>query len=123
MVRARSNAAPVAPANVDIDYILDERMREFGVEEKRMFTLTRLGKVYDRIVKCNQYYNGANGGKAVAPHNNLWQFLNLKLKETGGGIEAKSWIPGTIPIYGDKVFLFWVSIKGGRHSLSFISIK
>ncbi len=26
-----------------IDYILDERMCELGVEEKRMLTLTRLG--------------------------------------------------------------------------------
>jgi len=31
---SRVNAAPVASADVIIDYILDERLREFGVEEK-----------------------------------------------------------------------------------------
>jgi len=56
VVRARSGADPVAPAQVNIDYILDERMRELGVEEKRLLTLNRLGKWYDRIVKCNSYY-------------------------------------------------------------------
>jgi hypothetical protein len=56
VVRARANASPVLAANVDIDYILDERIRELGVEEKRMLTLLRLGKWYDRIIKCNPYY-------------------------------------------------------------------
>lgn len=55
-VRARSNADPVSAGNVNLDYILDERMRELGVEEKRLFTLNRLGKWYDRIIKCNPYY-------------------------------------------------------------------
>ena len=67
IVRARSNASPADPASVDIDYILDERMREFGVEEKRMFTLMRLGKWYDRIKKCNPFYAGA-----ADPKYNLW---------------------------------------------------
>ncbi|MEO5564875.1 MAG: RagB/SusD family nutrient uptake outer membrane protein, partial [Chitinophagaceae bacterium] len=44
VVRARSNANPVLATNVDIDYILDERIRELGVEEKRLLTLMRLGK-------------------------------------------------------------------------------
>ena len=44
-VRARSSADPVLAGNVNIDYILDERMRELGVEEKRMLTLNRLGKM------------------------------------------------------------------------------
>ncbi|HEV8284162.1 MAG TPA: RagB/SusD family nutrient uptake outer membrane protein [Chitinophagaceae bacterium] len=56
VVRARANATPVLPGNVNIDYILDERMRELGVEEKRLLTLMRLGKWYDRVVKCNSYY-------------------------------------------------------------------
>ncbi|MEO7989439.1 MAG: RagB/SusD family nutrient uptake outer membrane protein [Chryseolinea sp.] len=85
-VRARSNAAPVLAANVDIDYILDERMREFGVEEKRMFTLTRLGQVYDRIVKCNPYYNGANGGTAVQPYNNLWAIPQPQIERNRGAV-------------------------------------
>jgi hypothetical protein len=67
VVRARSNADPVSPGNVNIDYILDERMRELGVEEKRMLTLLRLGKWYDRVVKCNPYY-----ASQADPKYNLW---------------------------------------------------
>jgi hypothetical protein len=67
VVRARANASPVLPANVNIDYILDERIRELGFEEKRMLTLMRLGKWYDRIVMCNPYYAGQANTKY-----NLW---------------------------------------------------
>jgi starch-binding outer membrane protein, SusD/RagB family len=67
VVRARSNATAISPAAVNIDYILDERMRELGVEEKRMLTLTRLGKWYDRVVKCNPYY-----AAQADPKYNLW---------------------------------------------------
>lgn len=56
IVRARSGASPVAAGSVDIDLVLDERMREFGVEEKRMFTLMRMDKWYDRVKKCNPLY-------------------------------------------------------------------
>lgn len=66
IVRERSKASPVLPANVNIDYILDERMREFGVEEKRMLTLARLGLVYDRVKRYNPYYND------ITPTFNLW---------------------------------------------------
>lgn len=55
-VRERSQASPVTPGEVDIDYILDERMREMGVEEKRRLTLMRLGLLYDRVTACNPYY-------------------------------------------------------------------
>ncbi len=57
-VRSRSNASPAEPSDVTIDYILDERMREFGVEEKRRITLMRLGLLYDRVVRLNPYYAG-----------------------------------------------------------------
>ena len=56
VVRGRSQASDVAPGDVTIDYILDERMRELGVEEKRRLTLMRLGLLYDRVVKHNPYY-------------------------------------------------------------------
>lgn len=67
VVRARSNAAPVAPGQVDIDYILDERLREFGVEEKRMLTLMRLGKWVDRVKRFNPFY-----GTQMQDNYNLW---------------------------------------------------
>jgi hypothetical protein len=66
-VRARANASQVAPANVNIDYILDERMRELGIEEKRRVTLMRLGMIYDRVKKCNPYYAGE-----ILSTYNLW---------------------------------------------------
>jgi hypothetical protein len=66
-VRARSNGAPVAPGNVNIDYILDERLREFGVEEKRMLTLMRMGKWVERVRSKNPFY-----GTQMQDFYNLW---------------------------------------------------
>ncbi len=67
VVRSRAKASPVAPGDVDIDYILDERMRELGVEEKRRLTLMRLGLLYDRVKEYNPYY-----ADEVLPKYNLW---------------------------------------------------
>ena len=67
VVRARVNAAPVSAAQVTIDYILDERLREFGVEEKRMLTLMRLGKWVDRVKRFNPFY-----GTQMQDSYNLW---------------------------------------------------
>lgn len=53
-IRTRANATPVAAANVDIDYILDERAREVYGEEWRHITLRRTGKLLERVRKyCN----------------------------------------------------------------------
>ena len=38
-VRSRANADPAQPAEVNIDYILDERLRELYCEELRMLTV------------------------------------------------------------------------------------
>lgn len=48
VVRARANAAPVAPADVNIDYLLDERARELLGEEARRVVLNRMGKLVER---------------------------------------------------------------------------
>ena len=66
VVRARAKASPVAPSDITIDYILDERLRELGLEEKRRLTLMRLGKWYDRVSRFNPYY------KDALPTYNLW---------------------------------------------------
>jgi|GEM_PF-142774 len=42
VVRSRAGASPVSASDVDIDYILDERTREFLGEEHRFVTLNRL---------------------------------------------------------------------------------
>ncbi len=48
VIRARSNASPITGADVDIDFILDERSRELFIEEERRMTLLRTRKWYER---------------------------------------------------------------------------
>ncbi|MFD3001992.1 RagB/SusD family nutrient uptake outer membrane protein [Pontibacter toksunensis] len=67
-VRRRANASVITAAEVDIDYILDERMRELGLEEKRKLTLMRLGLLYDRVLKYNPFYVD----QGLSEHFNLW---------------------------------------------------
>jgi starch-binding outer membrane protein, SusD/RagB family len=66
VVRRRSEAPEISASDVDIDYILDERLRELYIEEFRLLTLTRLGKLAARAAK----YNPVHG--TYAEHNNLW---------------------------------------------------
>ncbi|WP_202020439.1 RagB/SusD family nutrient uptake outer membrane protein [Mucilaginibacter mali] len=75
VVRARAKASAVLPANVNIDYILDERMRELGIEEKRRVTLMRLGLIYDRVKKCNPYYAGE-----MLQTYNLWPIPSAEIE-------------------------------------------
>lgn len=79
MVRNRAKATPVAPANVTIDYILDERMRELGIEEKRILTLMRMGKLYDRVKKHNPFY-----GVNMEPRFNLWAIPFGEIERNSG---------------------------------------
>ncbi len=75
VVRTRSNATPITAAEVDLEYILDERMRELGIEEKRRLTLMRTGTLYERVMKCNPFYADptTNGdGVGMQEHYNLW---------------------------------------------------
>lgn len=68
-LRKRAHAETMCTeAEVSIDYILDERTRELLTEEFRMLTLCRLGKLYERVVK----YNDFKAGKTISEHNNLW---------------------------------------------------
>ena len=53
MVRNRAKAKPVIPAEVTLDYILDERARELIFEEDRRVTLSRMGKLVERVKKYN----------------------------------------------------------------------
>jgi len=50
-VRERSHATPITTSQVSIDFILDERARELITEERRRVTLSRLGKLVDRVKK------------------------------------------------------------------------
>lgn len=52
-VRNRSNANPVSVADINLDYILDERSRELITEECRRITLARVNKLYERTKALN----------------------------------------------------------------------
>lgn len=66
ILRARSLAAPISASKLDIDFILDERLRELYSEEVRLFTLCRMGKMVERTRKYN--LTGYN----IDDHQNLW---------------------------------------------------
>jgi hypothetical protein len=66
-VRNRAGAVPVTPAEVNIDYILDERIRELFGEELHTLTLCRLGLLYDRTKRFGQ----VESKQTVMEKNNL----------------------------------------------------
>ncbi len=66
VVRKRVKAPEIDASMVDIDYILDERIRELHFEELYILTLTRLGKLVERA-QLNPWV-----GETYLPHNNLW---------------------------------------------------
>ena len=69
-VRERVNATPVSTANVNIDYILDERARELFGEEWRLIILRRTGKLIERTLKYND--NPLCPGAFISPFNFRW---------------------------------------------------
>lgn len=79
-VRNRSNATPVLPGDVDIDYILDERLREPLWEEPRRIALGRLGLIFDRTSRFNDYAKDN-----VQPHHNLYP---VPLSEIQANVEG-----------------------------------
>jgi hypothetical protein len=82
VIRTRAQAPLATAAEITIDYILDERVRELYGEEYRMLTLMRLGLVYDRVRK----YGEVNQRNSVAQHNNL---LPIPQAEIDKNIGAK----------------------------------
>ena len=67
VLRARANTSQISAADVDIDFLLDERLRELYAEELRMVTLTRMGKLYERNKKYNE-----KSGLTIQEYHNLW---------------------------------------------------
>jgi starch-binding outer membrane protein, SusD/RagB family len=87
VVRDRAQAKRVTPGRVTIDYILDERMRELGIEEKRRLTLNRLGLLYERTRKyCNGHPVSAKFGVEVEPHNNLFPIPFSEIERNTGAV-------------------------------------
>ncbi|MDZ7876218.1 MAG: RagB/SusD family nutrient uptake outer membrane protein [Saprospiraceae bacterium] len=85
LVRARAKASPVLPANVTLDYILDERLRELGVEEKRMLTLMRMDKLVDRVTRFNSFY-----APNMKPHFNLWAIPQGEIERNRSAVLAQN---------------------------------
>jgi hypothetical protein len=69
-IRSRANATPVSEADINIDYILDERARELYGEEWRLLILRRTGKLMERVLKYND--NPMCPGAFIKPHNFRW---------------------------------------------------
>ena len=70
IVRARAHAQPVAPADVNIGTILDERARELYYEELRKVVLTRIA--YDFAITGKQAPNGKIYTLANFSEDNFW---------------------------------------------------
>lgn len=78
-LRNRANAAPATAAEINMDYILDERLRELYLEEFRAVTLTRLGLLYDRDKRYNP-----KSGLTIEPHHNLWPIPTTEITQNTG---------------------------------------
>lgn len=110
-VRARAKAAPITEAQVDINYILDERARELYAEEPRKTELTRIAFImadnnkfgysinnfseknywYDRVMEKNSFYKagnilwGTNIFKLSSFHV-LWPIPASAIESNAGGV-------------------------------------
>ncbi len=70
LIRSRANATPVLSADVNMDYLLDERIRELYGEEYRQITLRRTGTLLDRVRRFNN--NPLNPGCNIQDNNVLY---------------------------------------------------
>lgn len=66
-LRSRANATPAQLSDIDLDYLMDEQMRELYFEDFRTVTLMRMGKFVDRTRVCNPKIGGY-----VGDHQNLY---------------------------------------------------
>ena len=81
VVRKRAGASLITASDVTIDFILDERLRELGIEEKRRLTLSRMGKLYERTVKYN-VYNAPN----IREHHQLYPIPQSEIDANVGAV-------------------------------------
>jgi len=81
VLRNRANATPATAAEMNMDYILDERLRELYLEEFRAVTLTRLGLLYDRDKRYNP-----RSGLTIEQYHNLWPIPSTEITQNTGAV-------------------------------------
>ncbi|SFC16882.1 Starch-binding associating with outer membrane [Parapedobacter composti] len=89
VVRGRAKASLIGASDVTEDYILDERARELLVEEPRMRTLIRMGRLVDRVRKYNSEPAGTGGrsaGSTIQEHNALWPIPQAVIDANSGAV-------------------------------------
>lgn len=77
-VRNRAQATPVSASDVDLDLILDERARELFVEDFRLNTLMRMGKLSEYLMKYNDVV--INLGYSLDDHLNLFPIPSSEIE-------------------------------------------
>lgn len=99
VVRARAKASLISSSEVTEDFILDERTRELIVEEPRLRTLIRMGRLVDRVRKYNSAPSVANGpssGKTIQDFNRYWPIPQKVIDaNTGAKLEQNPGYPGS----------------------------
>ena len=88
VIRKRSHATDVSANAVTMDYILDERMREFGIEERRRLTLSRTGMFKERVTNYNPYYNSkySADGKDYSDTYSLYPIPETAIEANKDGV-------------------------------------
>jgi hypothetical protein len=80
-LRSRAQTTPASVAEMNMDYLLDERLRELYMEEFRAVTLTRLGLLYDRDKKYNP-----KSGLTIEAFHNLWPIPATEITQNTGAV-------------------------------------
>lgn len=98
VVRSRANAILISPDQVTEDFILDERTRELIIEEPRLRTLIRMGRLVDRVRKYNSepsVSGGPSSGTTIRDYNNFWPIPQKVIdSNTGAVMEQNPGYPG-----------------------------
>jgi starch-binding outer membrane protein, SusD/RagB family len=81
MIRARANASQITAADINLDFILDERARELLSEENRRMTLVRTGTLVGRARRLTGTVPLANG--EIETTNGLQDFhMKMPIPQT-----------------------------------------